>query len=162
MRVLHPPLGIEMTHDHPFEARVRRLSIVSLIALGTITWLAIGADASPTIVMMLIAGWLLMPVILRASLQHPKLRFALALPASLVAAGLTAFCMTGLPTGRVNAAGWLAVTAAVWLGAAMGMWLWFRWMPVPAAFENPFGPARLTLVAIHVGGVLAGIGLILT
>jgi hypothetical protein len=89
------------------------------------------------------------------------LRFALAVPASLVAIALTVFCATDLPDGAAAAAGWWLVTASIWLGAGLGMWLWFRWLPVPDEFDNPFGPARLTLVAIHIGGVLAGIALIL-
>jgi hypothetical protein len=161
MRVLHPSTGIEMTHDHSFEARVRRLSVVSLFALGTITWLAIEEEASPAIVVMLIAGWLLMPTVLRSSLQRPMLRFALAVPASFVAIGLTGLCLTSLPDNAINAAGWWMVTASIWLGATMGMWLWFRWMPVPMALADPFGRARLALIALHVGGVLAGVGMIL-
>lgn len=154
--------GVEMTHDHAFEARVRRLSVVSLLALGSLTWLAARDDAPLYVVILLGAGWLLMPAILRASLRRPRLRFALAVPAVLVASGLTAFCFRGLPHDDLVAAGWWTVTGSIWFGATMGTWLWFRWVPVPSPFDNPFGVPRLTLIALHIGGVLVGIGLILS
>jgi len=90
------------------------------------------------------------------------LRYALALPAALVGVGLTAFCVSGLPDDRLVSAGWWTVTASIWLGATLGTWLWFRWMPVPPSFDDPFGGPRLALVALHIGGVLVGIGLILS
>ncbi len=160
--LLHRPAGIEMTHDHPFEARVRRLSVVSSVALGVLVWLAVGDDASPVVVTMLVAGWVLMPAILRASLRRPKLRYGLAAPALLVAVALTVFCLTDIPDDTLAAAGWWTVTASIWFGATLGTWLWFRWLPVPDALDDPFGTLRLVLVAIHVAAALVGIGLVLS
>jgi len=153
--------GIELTHDPPFEARVRRLSVVSLLALGVVTGLAIRDDAHLSIVVVLTLGWILMPTLLRASQRRPMLRYTLTIPATLVAIGLTIFCLTGLPSRTLAVAGWWTITAAIWFGATLGMWLWFRWMPVPQALDDPFSTARLALIALHVGGVLTGIALIL-
>jgi hypothetical protein len=157
----HPAPAVELTHDRSFEARIRRLSIVSLIALGTITWLAIRDDASLAVVLLLTAGWILMPTLLRASLRRPLLRYGLSIPATLSAGGLTLFCLARPDLGGASVAGWWTITASLWFGALLGMWLWFRWLPVPTWLGDPFGPGRLALVTIHIGGVLIGIALVI-
>lgn len=153
--------GVELTHDRTFEARVRRLSVVSLVALGTITWLAIRDNASTAVILLLIAGWISMPTVLRASLRRPGLRYALSVPAVLFAGGLTVFS-TSLPDlAATSAAGWWTITVSLWFGAMLGMWLWFRWLPVPTRLIDPFALGRLTLVTAHIGGVLIGIALVI-
>jgi hypothetical protein len=161
MRVIRQPTGVELTHDEPFEARVRRLSVVSVVALGVITVLAIRDGAPVGVVLALVAGWILMPSLLRLSLRQPVLRYALAIPATAVTVALGVFCMAALPSDA-SVAGWWVITASIALGAVMGMWLWFRWMPVPESLEDPFSPRRLTLVAVHIAGVLVGIVLVIT
>lgn len=156
----HAP-GVELTHDPSFEARIRRLSVVSLIALGTITWLAIRDDASMPVVLLLATGWILMPTVLRASLRRPALRYGLSIPATLVAGGLTLFSATLPDGGGSSVAGWWTITASLWFGALLGMWLWFRWLPVPERLAEPFGFARLVLVSVHIGGVVVGIALVM-
>ena len=156
----HAP-GVELTHDPSFEARIRRLSVVSLIALGTITWLAIRDDASMAVVLLLTTGWILMPPVLRASLRRPALRYGLSVPAALVAGGLTLFSASATGLTATAAAGWWMITGSLWFGALLGMWLWFRWLPVPARLNHPFGFARLVLVTMHIGGVLIGMALVI-
>jgi hypothetical protein len=153
--------GVELTHDRTFEARIRRLSVVSLFALGTITWLAIRDDASSTVVLLLTAGWISMPTVLRASLRRPGLRYALSVPATLFAGGLTLFSTSLADLEATSAAGWWTITVSLWFGAVLGMWLWFRWLPVPAWLTDPFGPGRLAFVTAHIGGVLIGIALVI-
>ena len=113
------------------------------------------------IVLLLAAGWITMPTVLRASLRYPGLRYVLSLPATLVAGSLTALSARLPNPDGTSAVGWWMVTASLWFGAVLGMWLWFRWLPVPARLTDPFGTARLALVAIHIGGVLIGIALVL-
>lgn len=153
--------GVELTHDPPFEARIRRLSVVSLIALGAITGLAIRDGASTTVVLLLTTGWVLMPTVLRASLRRPGLRYALSIPATLVAGGLTLFSTTLSGNGDPAVVGWWMITVSLWFGAALGMWLWYRWIPVPRWLDAPFGLGRLVLVTLHIGGVLIGIAFVI-
>ncbi len=153
----HPVPALEFTHDRAFEARIRRLSVVSLVALAVIMGLAIRDDAPPGVVLLLVAGWILMPTLLRLSLLRPGLRYGLAVPATLYAGGLTLFSLSDPP----SAAGWWIITGALWFGALLGMWLWFRWLPVPRPLADPFGPARLALVAIHISAVLVGVALVI-
>jgi hypothetical protein len=65
--------------------RIRRLAAVSSIALGGLWWLSLDVDGAGTGVhIALAAGWVLMPSVLWASLFAARLRYALALPSSLV------------------------------------------------------------------------------
>jgi hypothetical protein len=93
--------------------RVRRLGLVSLVALGIVCGLAVTTLKAPLLVeSALLAGWALMPAVLFASLAWPMLRLGLTLPATLVTLGLLAITV-----------GWL---------------LWYRLLPVPAALTHPF------------------------
>ena len=154
------PLPVELTADLRFAARVRRLSLVSLVALGLIWGLAVATlGAPPIVIAALAAGWALMPTTLAASLVHPRLRYGLVVPASLVSAGLLAICVGWLPADRVAATGWLLVTAGVLLGGGLGLWFWFRVLPVPRVLDNPFSAGRWALIGLHVALVLVGLGL---
>jgi hypothetical protein len=151
---------VELTRDPPFERRVRRLTGVSGVALGLVWGLAVTTLEAPTAVdSALFVGWLLMPLTLAASLSHPRLRYALVLPASLISIGLLAVCLRWLPGEPSVAAGWLLMTAGVALGGAMGFWLWYRLLPVPAVLDRPFAGGRWVLIGIHVALIVAGFGL---
>lgn len=145
--------GVELTDDRWFAHRVRRLVFVSAVALGGITLLAVRSGGPTWSLVLLAAGWVLMPVILAASLRRPTLRYALVLPASLVTFGLLGMVFD---TSGTELLGWAMLTAGILLGGSLGMWFWYRWMPVPHAFEDPYGTARMVLVAVHIGLVLAG------
>ena len=108
---------------------------------------------------LLAAGWVLMPVILAASLRRPMLRYALVVPATLVTLGLLGMVFD---TSGTELLGWAMLTAGILLGGTLGMWFWYRWMPVPRAFDDPYGTARMILVAIHIGLVLVGAAIVFT
>lgn len=148
----------EMTRNAPFENRIKRLAATSIVALGVIWYLA--AAAWPPIRVGLGAGWLLMPTILALSLRWPKLRYALMVPALLVAGSLTAICLTeASPDERIQI-GWQLVAGGVWLGGFMGMWFWYRWLPVPKILDDPFSRGRWLFVTVHVAMIVAGIVLL--
>jgi hypothetical protein len=105
----------------------------------------------------LIAGWILMPLTLFASLVRPRLRYALVVPASLVTIALLAIVAAWPPASRVATAGWMLMTTGIAMGGALGIWFWFRLLPVPPALDHPFSRARWTLVGIHVALIVAGI-----
>jgi len=154
------PAPVELTHDRRFERRVRRLAIVSAIALGLIWALVVTSlDAPPVVGVVFAAGWLLMPSTLVASLLQPRLRYLLVVPASLVSIGLLAVCVGWLPVEPAAAAGWLLMTAGVALGAGLGLWFWYRLLPVPARFDDPFSAGRWALVGTHIALVVAGAAL---
>jgi hypothetical protein len=140
---------------------VQRLIAVSVVALGAITLLAVRDDAAAGVIAALAGGWVLMPSLLAASLRWPRLRYLLAVPSTLVGGGLVVFCLTGLPAGFLVRSGWWLVTAGIWLGSVLGMWFWYRWMPVPHGLDAPFGRGRWSLIALHAGSIVAGIGLLL-
>jgi hypothetical protein len=151
-------LPVELSPDPAFARRVRRLGLVSLVALGAIWGLAVRTlDAPPIVDGALLAGWGLMPATLFASLARPMLRYGLALPASLVTLALLAISVGWLPASPVAAAGWLLMLAGIGLGGAMGLWLWYRLLPVPPALADPFSPARWTLIGVHVALIVVGI-----
>lgn len=151
---------VELTDDPPFERRVRRLAAVSAVALGLIWGLAATALEAPTAVdLAFLAGWLLMPLTLVASLSRPRIRHALVLPASFVSIGLLAVCVGWLPDEPSRAAGWLLMTAGVALGGGMGLWLWYRLLPVPSWLDHPFSRGRWVLIGIHVALIVAGFAL---
>lgn len=153
--------GMEMTDDPAFLARVRRLAVVSAVALGAIWLLGVTTLAAhPTIDLVLLLGWGGMPAVLGLSLRRVRVRRLVALPSTLVGAALVAVCLTALPDGGVARAGWLLLTAGVLVGAWLGAWFWYRWFPVPASLDAPFGPGRWALIVVHVGLVLVGLLLI--
>ena len=151
---------IELTRDPRFERRVRRLAIVSAVALGLIWFLAVATLQAPAaVVAAFAAGWLLMPSTLAASLLHPRLRYGLVVPASLVSLGLLAVCLGWLPGDPTVALGWRLMTGGVVLGGGLGLWFWYRPLAVPARLDDPFSTARWTLIGVHVALILTGFGL---
>lgn len=109
---------------------------------------------------LLAAGWLLMPTLLFASIDRPKLRSLLTLPATLVAAGLV-IVATGGEGDSMFIAGWWTITAGVLFGGGLGAWFWYRWMPIPKALDDPFSVGRMALITFHVTLILVGIGLVI-
>jgi hypothetical protein len=151
--------GVELTDDHLFAHRIRRLVVVSAVALGVITGLAVTDDAPTVSVALLATGWVLMPVILAASLKRPTLRYALVLPASVVTVGLVGVLASA---EGVAVLGWALITAGILLGGTLGMWFWYRLVPVPYVLSDPYGIPRIALVALHVGLVLCGVVIVIT
>ena len=148
---------VELTGDARFRRRIVRLSAVSAVALGGVWGLAVETLDAPAVVTgALLAGWILMPAVLVASLLRPRLRYALVLPATLVSLGLLAICLGWLPSAPLAAAGWVLMTGGVGLGGGLGLWLWYRLLPVPAALDDPFSAGRWSLVGLHVGLVAVG------
>jgi len=149
---------IELSSDRRFAGRVRRLAATAVVALGLIWALAVTTlEVPPALGLALAAGWLLMPSILFASLTWPAARYALVIPASLVGLALLAITWTWLPDDPIAASGWLLMTAGILLGALMGLWLWYRLVPVPRKLDDPFSPARLSLIGLHVALIVMGI-----
>jgi len=152
------PTPVELTADRRITRRVKRLTVVSAIALGLIWGLAVETvDAPPLADAALAGGWLLMPTVLVASLAWPRLRYGLILPSGLVTGALLAIDLGSLPADPVAALGWLSVTAGVLLGGLMGLWFWFRVAPVPGALDDPAAPARWSLIALHVALIVLGL-----
>lgn len=153
-------IPVELSADRAFAHRVRRLGLVSLVALGAVWGLAVTTlEAPPIVEGALLAGWALMPAILFASLAWPLLRLALTLPATLVTLGLLAIAIGWLPDSPVAAAGWVLILLGVAMGGAMGLWLWYRLLPVPTALAHPFSPARWRLIGAHVALIVGGLAL---
>lgn len=153
--------GIEMTADPAFARRIRRMLVVSIVALGAIRSLAARTlDAPPLVDGALLAGWISMPVLLGWSLRNPWMRYLLALPSTLVGAGLIGICLTALPNDGLPRAGWLSITVGVLLGGALGAWFWYRWLPVPRSLDDPFAPGRWALISLHVTAIAAGLLLV--
>ena len=154
------PLPVELSADPAFVRRVRRLGLVSLVALGVIWGLAVMTlDAPPFVDGALLVGWALMPAVLFASLARPTLRYGLTVPATLVTVGLLAIVVAWLPPSPVAAAGWVLMFLGIGLGGAMGLWLWYRLLPVPAVLADPFSPARWLLIGLHVALIVVGMAL---
>jgi hypothetical protein len=152
---------IEMTADRAFALRVVRLAITSALALGTIWALAraVGPLRS-AIGYLLVAGWVLMPAVLLASLRRPWLRYALVVPATLVTVALVALSATALPRDAAAAAGWALIAGGAVVGDMLGLWFWFRLFPVPPALSDPFSRGRWGLVWLHVALVVSGLLLV--
>jgi hypothetical protein len=149
---------LELSGDGRFRRRVVRLSIVSAVALGVLTGLVVATlEAPAALVGVFVAGWILMPAMLVASLRSPRLRYGLVVPASLVSLGLVAVVLGWLPATPLGAAGWVLMLAGVALGGGLGLWFWYRVIPVPGALDDPFAPGRWALVGLHVGLVVIGI-----
>jgi len=156
--VLRRARPIELSADRRFAGRVRRLAATAVVALGIIWALAVTTlDAPPLVGMALAGGWLLMPTILFASLTWPAARYALVVPSSLVGLALLSITWAWLPDHPLAAAGWVMVTAGILLGGWMGLWLWYRLLPVPRQLDDPFSPARLSLIGLHVALIVMGI-----
>ena len=154
--------SVEMTADSRFGIRVIRLAATSVVALGLIWGFQAATLNAPAFVgICLAAGWASMPVLLMVSLRWPMARYGLALPSTLVGFGLIAICLTALPSDWGAArVGWLMTTAGVLMGGVLGLWFWFRLAPVPRFLDDPFGPGRWTLVAIHIALIVVGLALI--
>jgi hypothetical protein len=154
-------VGLEMSSDRAFLGRVRRLRNVSAIALGVIFVLTVSTlDAAWPISLALLLGWLLMPIVLGASLRRPEVRLLVALPATLVALGLVAICAVALPADPLARAGWVSITAGITLGGVLGAWFWYRWFPVPSALDAPYSTGRWILIGAHVALVVVGLVLV--
>jgi hypothetical protein len=148
---------MELGPDQAFVPRVLRLTAVSSVALGIVWALAIATlEAPPAVHVALLAGWFLMPAILAASIAEPRLRYGLAVPATLVTVALIAVAIRWLPEEPLGAVGWLLLLAGIGLGGVLGMWLWYRLAPVPVELRDPFGPARWRLIGVHVGLLVVG------
>jgi len=157
MSLLNTRAGVELTADRLFGHRIRRLVAISAIALGAIWALAFADDAETWILVLLGIGWVLMPTVLALSLSRPMTRYALVIPATTVSIGLLAMTVSA-PQSTVT--GWVFITAGILIGGLLGMWFWFRWLPVPRPFDDPFGVPRLALVGLHLGLVLAGMTMV--
>lgn len=129
--------------------------------LGVITLLAaLSPESKPVAIGLLVAGWILMPTLLDASVNRPRLRYLLALPAMLVTVGLV---MVAVSMGgwSITTAGWWLLTIGVILGGGLGSWFWYRWMPVPDSLDDPFAPWRIALIVAHIALVVFGMALII-
>lgn len=150
----------EMTVDQPFDDRLRRLVVVSALALGVISLLAIATTDTGSIgLTLLVAGWAMMPMLLIAGLRRPVWRYSLILPATSVSAGLVGVILS-LDEPSAARTGWWLITTGVVLGGSLGSWFWYRWLPVPRALEAPFSRGRWALVATHVALIVAGAALV--
>ena len=157
MSLLNTGSGVELTTDRLFEHRIRRLIVISTVALGVIWGLAFADDAEAWVLVLLGIGWVTMPIILALSLRRPLLRYALLVPATAVSIGLIGMVLTAPDSTDV---GWLLVTLGILVGGALGAWFWFRWLPVPRAFGDPYGAPRVALVGLHIGLVLIGVAMV--
>jgi hypothetical protein len=84
------------------------------------------------------------------------LRYLVVGPATLIAGALLAISFNN-GIDQPEAAGWWLLTAGIVLGIVLGAWFWFRWLPVPAALDDPFSPGRWALIAVHAALVLVGL-----
>lgn len=151
---------VEMSADPLFEMRIRRLIAISAVALGLLCLLAFTTTDARTIwLVLLIGGWLSMPILLAASLKRPVLRYLLTAPAAMVSTGLLGVAL-GFEGSAVAHLGWWIMAAGVSAGGTLGAWFWYRWMPVPRSLDRPFSTGRWTLIAIHAGLVMVGGGLV--
>ena len=137
--------------------RVQRLAAVSSVALGLLWWFSLDADGGRVATPALAAGWILMPAVLLLSLGVPRLKYALALPASLVS-----FATVLLAAATFPSAGWLLVSTGIAMGGLMGAWFWFGWAPIPGPLSKHDGRPRTLLVAVHVLLVVSGLALLAT
>ena len=150
--------GVELTADTVFQRRVRRLVALSAVALGLMLWLAASDGAQWWVLALIGVGWVLMPTFLAMSLSKPWVRYMLIVPATTVSLGLIA--MT-LATEGSASVGWMLLTLGVLAGGTLGIWFWYRWFPVPRLLDDPFGWPRLTLIALHLGLILVGFGILI-
>ena len=142
--------------------RIRRLTLVSAIALGIIWWLSTGTTyaAMPTR-LALALGWLVMPTVLLARLRLPRARLGLALPSTLVTVALAAISIAAWRDGSATAPGWSLLLLGITLGDLLGGWLWFGVLPVPPGLRDLGSVARWLLILAHVGPLVAGLAWLL-
>jgi hypothetical protein len=153
--------AIELSSDPAMTGRVRRLAVVSSIALGAVLVLVVGTvDADSWVLAALALGWILMPTLLVLSVRLPVLRHLLVVPSALVSVGLLAVVVIAPPDDAVVEAGWLLVTGGVLLGGVLGLWFWFRLLPVPASLDDPFSASRWSLIGVHVVAIVLGLALV--
>jgi len=157
MSLMRTGSGVELTSNRLFEHRIRRLIVISSVALGVIWGLAFVDDADVWVLIALAIGWVTMPTILALSLHRPMLRYALLVPATAVSIGLIGMTLTAPDSTDV---GWLLITLGVLVGGTLGAWFWFRWLPVPRALDDPYGAPRVALVGLHTGLVLIGAAMV--
>lgn len=156
---LHRPVPVELTDDPHIRRRVIRLAAVSAVALGLVWWLATATLDTPAVIdVALLAGWMLMPTVLLASLRDTRLRYGLVAPSALVSLGLLAIVL-GWSPGGVAGLGWLLILLGVLLGGTMGLWFWYRVVPVPHVLDAPDATGRWALIALHVALILVGLAL---
>lgn len=136
-------------------ARVARLAVTSLVALGLIfgLWSA-GRPGGTAAGVALGAGWALMPATLLLMLRAPKARYALVVPSLLITGGLLDIALA------VGGLGWSMIAAGTCLGGLLGAWFWFGLLPVPRALQDPGGPGRWGLIVLHVGMIVVGMCLV--
>jgi hypothetical protein len=146
-----------MTDDPRVADRVRRQALNGAVVLGLV-WAAAAASepVGPVPQWLLLVGWPLMVTVLLLSLREPRLRYLVVVPATLIAGALLAISFNN-GIGQPEAAGWWLLTAGIVLGIVLGAWFWFRWLPVPAALDDPFSPGRWALIAVHAALVLVGL-----
>ena len=152
---LTPP--VELTDDPRFAGRVRRQALVGAVTLG-LTWLlAVASEPiGPLSQWLLLLGWPLTVAVLLLSLRQPRLRYLGAVPGTLVSTGLFLISFNS-GIDQPEAAGWWLITAGIVLGVGLSVWFWFRWLPVPAALNDPFSPGRWALIGLHATLVVAGL-----
>ena len=146
--------AVELTDDPAFTGRVRRLVLVSLVALGVITALAVRDHAATWVVLLMVIGWALMPSLLFLSIRSPGLRYGLLVPGTAFPLGVLGMAVAA---SGAESIGWWLIATGLTLGGAQGIWFWFRWMPVPHQLDDPFGRSRLTMIVVHVALLLVGI-----
>lgn len=154
MRFADHRQGVELTTDPLFARRIRRLVGVSAVALGVIAWLSVRSGGPRASVILLVFGWVTMPVVLAVSLSRPMLRYALVLPATLVTVGLVGMVLS---TDGAETVGWMLITLGIAVGGSLGMWLWYRWFPVPYILDDPYGIPRMMLLSVHIILVISGV-----
>jgi hypothetical protein len=141
---------------------VRRLALVSSVALGAVFFLAVATlDISVATKAFLAFGWVLMPTLLFLSIKRSRVRRLLVLPSALMSVALLAISLTALPVDLPARAGWLLITAGVMLGGLLGLWFWYRLIPVPRFLDAPFSPGRWALIGIHVSMIVLGLALVI-
>jgi hypothetical protein len=149
---------VELSADPRFARRVKRLGMVSLVAPGLIWWVAATRLAIPQVILIaLLAGWWLMPAVLFASIPLPSMRPLLIVPATLITVPVLAIVAGGFPGQPIAGLGWILIAVGLLLGCVSGGWFWFRWAPVPDAFDDPFTPARWHLIVVHVALICSGV-----
>jgi hypothetical protein len=132
---------------------------VSAVALGLVWGLAVTTtEVGALVEATLLAGWILMPTVLLASLRDVRLRYGLVAPSALVSIGLLVIVIGASPRG-VAGLGWLLILLGVLLGGLMGGWFWYRLLPVPPSLDAPDATGRWALIAVHVALIVVGLGL---
>ncbi len=150
------------TPERLMAARVRRLTLVSAVALGMIWWLAQEAPYAASLARWGLAlGWLSMPAVLALSLRLPAARFGLVFPATLLTGATGLLAIEAWREGTASFFGWGVLLTGILVGDLLGAWLWFGLLPVPPRLRNPGSAPRWLLIAVHVSLVLYGIAYLL-